>query len=309
MKLKVLVWMVLACICLGTACRSLPEPPEERALYIDLRQVVETRERGEWILDEKELEEARPKAMLSVCRVSPQTVEGLERWLDEQLSTRGGTPSKQHAEGADLGELDEEFTLERVRSLASYTNQSRDECPFWLAPDGDFDGIHRPTDRFVFLAESAGVGSLIVQGGDTLLGAGGAGRLFAAWGIGHRYLLGFGGEIGGAAGLEPLTAQDDKIETRIHAAVPVMFRVYDLTRFYDVELAATALASPADFDPSFGVRAQVGVGLLTVRISQFLPYFSVIAGYEILPFEDEAIHAVRVGTRFGVDFDPGSGDL
>lgn len=306
MNLKVIVWIALACVCLGTACRSLPEPASERALYIDLRQVVETRERGEWILDEKEFEEARPKAMLSVCRVSPATVDALDRWLDEQLEASGGSAAEQYRAGADRDEIGEELTLERVKTLARYADDSREQCPFWLDQDESFDGIHRPTDRFVFLAESAGVGSLIIQGDKTLLGAGGAGRLFAAWGLGHRYLFGFGGEIGGAAGLEPLTEEDDKIETRIHAAVPFMFRVHDLARFYDVELAATALASPADFDPSFGVRAQVGVGLLTVRISKFLPYFSVIAGYELLPFEDEAIHAVRVGTRFGVDLDPSS---
>lgn len=302
---RLLASIGFVCACLAGACRTVPEPVEQRALYIDLRQVVETRERGEWLLDDRELEEARPKAMQSVCRVSSTTVEGLDEWLGKELEELGGPPSRQFAQGVALGDLGEQLTLQRVRSLASYTNRTRQDCPFWMTADREFDGVHRPTDRFVLLAESAGVGSLILQGDDTLLGAGGAGRLLAAWGLGHRWLVAVGGEVGGAAGLEPLTDTDDKIETRVHAALPVMVRVHDLARFYDIDVAATALASPSDFDPSFGVRAQVGAGILTVRISRFLPYFALIAGYEVLPFEEPAIHVFRVGTRFGVDFDPG----
>lgn len=303
--LKVFVVCVgLVCAMCAGACRTLPQKSEQRALYIDLRQVVETRQRGEWLLDERELEEARPKAMQSVCRVSPATVEGLDEWLAKELDAQGGPPARQFARGADIDELDDALTLQRVRNLAAYADRTREQCPFWMSASGQFRGIHRPTDRLVFLAESAGMGALILQGDETLLGAGGAGRLLAARGFGHRWLLALGGEVGGAAGLEPLNEDDEKIETRVHAALPVMVRVFDLARFYDVDVAATALASPSDFDPSFGVRAQVGVGILTVRISRFLPYFALVAGYEVLPFEDPAIHIVRVGTRFGVDFDP-----
>jgi hypothetical protein len=292
-------------LCLSGACRSLPEPSEQRALYIDLRQVVETRERGEWLVDDTEIEEAQPKAMQSVCQVAPDIATSLSRWLDGQIQTRGGPAAEQYEAGVALTDLGEVLTLERVRELAISTDAARERCPFWLSADGDFEGVHRPTNRFVLMAESAGAGSLILQGDEILLGAGGAGRLLAARGLGHRYLLAFGGEVGGAAGLEPLSdGEDDKIETRIHAALPLMLRVFDLARFYDVELAATALASPRDFDPSVGFRAQLGAGILTVRISQFLPYFSLIAGYEILPWEEPAVHVFRLGTRFGVDFDP-----
>jgi hypothetical protein len=267
---------------------------------------VETRERGEWLLDEKELEAAQPKAMQSICRVTPDTVASLERWLDAQIASEGGPPDEQFESGVDLGELGEVMTLQRVRRLAHQTDEVRQSCPFWMTVEEDFEGVHRPTNRFVLLAESTGAGSLILRGDETILGAGGAGRLLAAWGLGHRYLLAVGGEAGGAAVLEPLTdSESDEIETRIHAALPVMFRIHDLARFYDIELAATALASPRDFDPLFGFRAQIGAGLLTVRISKFLPYFSLIAGYEVLPLEGEAIHIFRFGTRFGVDVDPG----
>jgi hypothetical protein len=300
--------VLLSLICLSGACRSLPEPAEERAVYIDLRQIVETRERSEWLMDNQELEEAQPKAMQSVCRVPSETIASLERWLDDQIESQGGPPVDQFDSGAELDSLGEALTLQRVQRLARQTDAARAACPFWIDAGDDFNGVHRPTNRFVLLAESAGAGSLIMQGDQILLGAGGAGRLLAAWGLGDRYLLAFGGEVGGAAGLEPLNnAENDEIETRIHAAVPLMFRVHDLARFYDVELAATALASPRNLEPSPGLRAQLGAGILTVRISQFLPYFSLIAGYEVLPWEDPAVHIFRLGTRFGVDFDPSAG--
>lgn len=298
---------LFALLCILMGCGSVPDQPSERAVYLDLRQIIETRERGEWLLDERELDEARPKAMLTICRVSPETVDSLDKWLDRELEAAGGPPEAQYRRGVDFDDLDEALTLDRIQALAERASADRDQCPFWLDVQPDFQGIHRPTDRFVFLAESAGVGSLQLQGDEQLLGAGGAGRLLAAVGIGHRYLVGAGGEVGGTAGLEPLRGESvsEEIETRIQLAAPVLFRIHDLTRIYDFELAATALTSPVDFDLQYGVRAQVGAGVLTVRLGDFLPYFLLTAGYEVLPWEDPAIHVLRVGTRFGVDFDPG----
>jgi hypothetical protein len=288
-----------------TGCSALPEERSQRALYRDLRQVVETRERGEWLVEYSEIERATPMAMQSVCQVPRNQEDDLSGWLDARLSAEGGPAEQQYDNGVPLRKLREELSLERTRALLESAQSRRDQCPFYLTPSDEFDGIHQTTSRFVLLAESVGAASLSIRGTNVFTGAGGAGRLLPSWGVSHRVLVGLGVEVGGAAGFSPLSGEEgEALETRVQAGVPLLFRFTDLSKVLDLGIAATGITSPTNPDPEIGVRATVGAGVSTVRVNKFLPYFTLMAGYQFFPWTEPQTHLVTAGTRFGFAFDP-----
>ncbi|MGM0556920.1 MAG: hypothetical protein ACQEVA_11125 [Myxococcota bacterium] len=301
----------LATICMllslafAAGCSPLPKNGTERALYQDLRQVVETRERAEWLIEYAEIERATPMALHSVCQVPVERATQLEGWITRQIELEGGPAEDQFEDGVPLRKLREELSLERTRALLLAAQQKRDRCPFYLEPEENFTGIHRPASRFVILGESVGAASLSLRGGSAFTGAGGAGRLLPAWGINHRLLVGVGVEVGGAAGFQPLSGGDSEpLETRVQAAVPLLFRFTDISNIADLEFAAVGITSPTDPEPEIGFRASIGGGVTTAKINKLLPYFVLMVGYQHFPWTDPVTHVVQAGTRFGFAFDP-----
>lgn len=294
-----------ASILLASACRPLPSQPTARALYQDLRQVVETRERAEWLIDEDELDDATPRALQSVCQADADAERDLATWLDEQLTVEGGPAEDQYRAGVPLNNLGEALSLERTSALLERATAAQDACPFYLTPRADFAGVHQSNDRFVILAESNGVASISFRDDTVFTGAGGAGRLLPGWGFANGTIIAVGGEFGGAAGFEPLAGNDtEPIQTRVQAAVPLLLRFQNLTYNLDLEAAVTGVSTATDFDPDIGFRAAVGAGVSTLRVQRLMPYVTLTLGYQYFPWTNPATHMMQIGTRVGVDFDP-----
>jgi hypothetical protein len=284
-------------------CTPLPQTLAERALYLDMRRIAETRQRTDWIVDRREVEEALPAAIQSVCAAPADAPAKLRRWIDRRVRAEGG-PAREAYEraGRDLGAASEILTIERAglildRALA-------EPCPFWIERDPEFAGVQEDTDRFVVYVETVGSGEVSWSRGAGTLGGAGAGRLLPAYGLGSRATLMGGAEVGGGGAL----AKDGSggIRASFAAAVPLLLRLQDVTRFWDLELAGTARI-PEGLDAwRPGFRIATGAGISALRVSNLLPYFALWAGFELLPAHggDPAVAVIRVGSRFGLDWDP-----
>jgi hypothetical protein len=293
-------------VCAG--CATLPEQPAERALYIDLHKAVELSESAGWVVDRVQLERNAEDALRSACQVDPALRDDLDAWITGQIALHGGPAERLYREhGDDLGAADGVLSLERTRALLRYADShAADDCPFWLEPSRDFEGVQGDADRFVLLAETIGFGSLAIESDQAALGGGGGGRLLFAHGIGPQFTFAFGGEVGGVGAFTVNEKGGRSLETTFTAAVPLLLRITRFSRVLDLELTPIVRLNPdLDVFPP-GVRASAGVGLLTMRASAFMPYVVLWLGYEYHPAigaspEDHALH---IGTRVGVDWDP-----
>jgi hypothetical protein len=296
------------CVLLSSGCATMPDGPVQRALYADARQIVETQERTGWRIDRYEIEDVAPSILESVCQVSEEERFKLLDWLEMRILQEGGPSEEAYDEaGGDIDEVDGEIlTLERMRDAISYADErADDECPFYLKPDPEFAGVQTDTDRFVILAESFGGLSLIYQG-EVLFGAGGAFRLLPGYGVSDRVTLAAGVELGGSGAVSGVGSEEgQELSARPQGAVPFITRIHDDTFVFDFEAAALAQIYAGTVTPP-GVRGLFGVGIGSVRIGSLMPMALGFVAYEFYPsFRDlPPSHAVRLGTRIGVNFDP-----
>lgn len=292
------------------ACSSLPARHDTRTLYVDLRKSIELSEDTGWVVDRLELQENLESALRSVCQVDPAISAALATHLTEAIEAEGGPAKLQYLEdGVDYGDLDEVLTLERTAGLLRLAESRRErDCPFWLEPKASFDGVEGDTDKTVVLLESQGFGAILIRGDDQDLSGGGGARVLLGRGVTSRLTLAVGGEFGGSGTLNPADTEG-RLDTSLHVAVPVMLRWFDISRVFDLELAPVVRfdeAGVSSLPP--GVRASFGYGLTTMRQGAFMPYVVVWLGYEGhgLFNDDKTSHSLRVGTRVGFDWDPGS---
>jgi hypothetical protein len=87
------------------------------------------------------------------------------------------------------------------------------------------------------------------------------------------------------------------------SSLPVLFRVRNMSRVVDVELAWT---QRYDSPTRHGVRVGIGYGLTTPRVSAFMPYGVIWVGYGLTPAAhgEPTDHTIWLGTRVGFDWDP-----
>lgn len=300
--------LIIGALVLTFGCASLPETPAERALYFDLRSVVETQSRIDWVVDEDHLADSSTPILTSACQTPPAARRALRGWIDLRLAEAGGSArAVWAANGRDLSAAREPLMLERTRAALDYAERRADECPFWLVPDEGFTGVQGNTDRLVFFAESMGSGQLVVQGGDVTIGGTGLARLLPAWGVTDRLTIGVGAELGVASTFPRTESGGRSVKPVFAGGIPVLFRVLDGTLRYDFDLAAVTRATRNEFEGlRFGGRASFGVGVATPRLAGVMPYIVAWAGYELLaPGAGEATtHSIRAGTRVGINWDP-----
>ncbi len=292
----------------GLGCATLPENHVQRALYSDARQVIETRQRLGWIIDRMEYEAAAPSLLQSVCQVPQGKRIELLDWLDARIEAEGGPAEAAYQrEGEDLDAISELLTLERMLGALEYADAlSSDDCPFWLEPDPEFDGVQTDTHRFVLLAETFGGPALIFKDG-VQLGGGGALRIMPGYGVSDRLTIALGVELGGSGALSGVgTDEEQEIVARPTGAVPLLLRIHDDTWVYDLELAAITQYYEDSLSIPPGARIALAGGIKTVRIGRIMPIALGFVAYEVEPaYRDLPIsHAFRIGTRIGVDYDP-----
>ncbi len=307
-------WVTLALgVALGSGgCATVPNDVAERALYIDMYRTVLTKERVDWVVDRTELESLAPNLFRSACQVTPETRTSLLTWLDQEIEREGGSAKALYKKnGGDLGAVSDLLTLERVRSALQYAHKRAEkDCPFWIEYDPDFLGVQRDAGRFVLLLESTGEGTLVFRGDEFAVAAGGAGRVLPAWGVSENLTIGIGAELGGRGLLSTGGAgeqQNQELDALVSGGIPLLFRFHDLTRAYDVEVAAVAFTQfGVENSIQPGGRIAFAVGVPTVRVGAFLPIAMLQLTYDFYPATDTApqTHLIRAGTRFVIDIDP-----
>ena len=166
-------------------------PQVQEALYTDLGIIVETREKSQWVADRFEVQEASNLALRSVCRTPLASHQALEAWLANEIIRMGGPAKDRYLQqGRSLDGLSDLIRTERIHRLAKHTLTIRNEdCPFWIQPTPDFNGIHQSSYRFVLMGESMGGGSAFLRDGEYAFGGGGAFRLLPAFGLSRRITL------------------------------------------------------------------------------------------------------------------------
>jgi hypothetical protein len=280
----------------------------QRALYLDLRKSVELSEDTGWVADTPQIQENAEHILRSTCQVDAAQRDGLDAWLSGQIMLAGGPAEQLYREHEhDLTAAEDSLTLERTRAQLRYgSTHAKDDCPFWLEPDPKFAGVQGDADRFVVLAETIGYGSLVLQSGDAGFGGGGGGRLLFGHGIGSRFTLAVGAELGG---LGTFAENDDgsrNLDTTFLAGVPVLLRFLQFSRVIDLEVAA--ITRPDSHEELFppGLRVSLSGGFATMRASAFLPYALLVLGYQYHPPDhgEAAEHSGLIGTRVGIDWDP-----
>ena len=289
-----------------SACSVLPKPPPQRALYSDLRQIVDTRQRVGWVIDRAEIDDAIPNALQSVCAVEEEQRLDLLDWFDKRITAAGGPSQAAYQRTGSLTGLAEVMTLERMRALLEAADErAAQDCPFWMKPDPNFAGVQGDAHKFVMIAESMGRLSLLVAPDEVLVGAGGALRVIPAYGVTDRVTLGMGVEVGGFGSLSQ-SGEGQRLNARPLGGVPLLVRLHDDTWLYDFELTPIFQYYQSAISWPPGLRGAFALGIGAVRIGSILPVAMAYVGYEYQPaFEDlTRTHALSVGTRIGVNFDP-----
>jgi hypothetical protein len=283
-------------------CVDLPNGPAERALYLDLRKIVDTNEDGGWTVDWLRLQANAEPALRSVCQVERGTRDELDVWLADQIALAGGPAKRAYlAHGRDLGAVSHSLSLERTRALLQYaSSRAAEDCPFWLAPNSVFAGDQGDAAHWVILGETQAFATFTVPGNIPALGGGG--RLFLGHGIGSRFTLAAGADVAASGTFVPSGGRSG-VDAYLTLATPALLRLTRFSRMFDVELAPVVRLSQGQSGWPPGARIQVGAGFSSVRISPFMPYFMVYAGYEIHPTDTKTgiDQTIQIGTRIAVD--------
>lgn len=294
-------WLGLWCLLSG--CLTVPEPAAQRALYLDLRKIVELHEDAGWVVDSVRARDSLEPSLHSLCQVEPGAQQALDAWLGRRLQLQGGSAeSVYRAHGRSLSAAAEALALERTRLLLRLGMQHVDECPFWLAPHADFEGQQSDAGRFFLLAESTGFVSLVLQ--DWVPALGGGGRLLLGRGLGTQLSAALGAELAASGTLVPRDGHG--LDATATIAVPLMLRITRLSRMLDLELAPVVrFASGHEAWPP-GARLTVGAGIAGLRGAAFMSYTELYLGYELHPGAHGVAtdHTLVLGTRLATDWSP-----
>jgi hypothetical protein len=297
-------WSWLSCVGIVLCgCVNLPSGPAERALYLDLRKIVDANEDGGWTVDWLRLQANLEPALRSTCQVDTRAREALDAWLGEQIALVGGPAEHAYlTRGRDLNGVSRSLSIERTRSLLRYAgSRAALDCPFWLSPKAAFAGEQGDAARWVLLGETQAFGTFTVPGNVPALGGGG--RLFLGHGIGSRLTLAGGIDLAASGTFIPNPGAGPGVEAYLTLATPVLLRGTSFSRLYDIELAPVIRLSQGQPSWPPGARVQVGAGYASVKTSQFMPYFMFYAGYEIHPAKTKlgVDHTIQLGTRIAFD--------
>ena len=296
---------LLLWLCCG-GCATLPQRTAERALYFDLRKVIEVNEDSGWTMDSARLQLNIEPALRSVCQVQPSVRTDLERWLNAEI-TRNGGPAQQAylANGGDLSAVATALSLERTLALLRTAEQeAQSQCPFWLAPQGDFAGEQADYRRWVVLGETQAFGTVAVPGPVPALGGGA--RLFLGRGVSPQLTLALGADAAASGTFIPSSGSGGGVDAYLTLAAPILLRTIKFSRVFDVELAPVVRLAHGQSGWPPGARVELGYGFTSIRLSPFMSYYMIYAGYEVHGIGDgsQMDHTIQLGTKLSVDWAP-----
>ncbi len=291
----------------AVGCVPMPRGSAQRALYRDLRKIVDLRDRTGWVVDRIDVQEVAPSAMRSACQVGEPARLSLASWLDRRIAAEGGPAREAYRKnGNSLRAIDGLVTLERVRAVLGYTNEhAAADCPFWLTPSPSFAGVEGAARRWVLWLETMGGLSIYTVRDTVTFGGGGVGRLLFTRGVSERLSLGIGAEVGGGGTFPPGDTGGRGLVASFAAAVPILLRFAESAYVYDVEVAPTAWFTEQSVQPRPGVRVATGAGLSTLRVGSIAPHGLLWIGYEyqFALGAEPPVHVFKIGSRVGLDWD------
>lgn len=288
------------------SCASLPARPAVRALYLDLRKIVEVNEDSGWTVDAWRLHANSEPVLRSVCQVGPAQRAELDAWLGGEIERHGG-PARQAflQNGRDLSAVATALSLERTRMLLrAAESRVSEDCPFWLAPRRDFAGEQGDYRRWIVLGETQAFGTVEVPGPVPALGGGA--RLLFGRGVTPTFTLALGVDAAASGTFIPSSGQGGGVDAYVALATPILLRATRFSRLFDVELAPVVRFAPGKSAWPPGARVELGYGLASIRQSAFMSYYTIYAGYELhgVGSSDGIDHTLQLGTKLSVDFTP-----
>lgn len=285
-----------------------PDPDCEAAyaLTADVRRIVAGEESEGWFSDADAFRSMDEPVLESVCQATPDARARALSGLRAERARAGDARELYRRAGAVTDEVERALTADReLRALERALARVEAECPFWLAPDPDFQGLQSDRKRITLNLETGGYFQLRETESDWTFGGGGMGRLLVGWGFDGRTTALLGAELGGGAMIRPGTSASQFV-INYFPAVPLVVRMNELTWNWGVETAAVALFQADDTRLSLGGRLGAALGFTALRTRNVLPWAGLAIDYEYYPRGGgrAPAHFLRGGLRFGFPYDP-----
>lgn len=290
------------------AARAQDPNAEAETLIADLRKIVEIRAASGWKIDRYEYEGMMPDALLSVCRTPRETQSNALAKVGRRVEILGGPFEEAfHKNGDKMDGLKDLLFATRVeRLLREASLRALTECPVWMTPKGPFRGVQTDARKITLSGEGGGLGFIfnVDKRGDATLGGGGMGRLMLGFGLDYRWTVLLGVEVGGGA-LIQRNGTTTELPLLFQAAIPLVLRLHDVSWHYEVELGFVGLADEKDTRVSPGLRVGGLIGISTLRVRSFMPWFGLGGAMEQY-LDSTARPAFRIwkgGARIGFNWD------
>ena len=281
--------------------QAMEAPPATRALVRDLHRIVALQEQSDWGMDEFEFESMLPTALRSICRAPSDTWPATDALLDRAVLTLGGEPEAAfEAAGRDLGAIKDLLSAWRTRELFRRAQQFTAQCPFWMAQNPEYRGLHSDEGRWSLHLEGGGLFVGRVSGKEFRLGGGGGGRVTVGHGLSESWDLRLGVGLGSSA-LADKSIETENVAVDFYVDAPVILRHSGVVWRQEIEVSPVATGVPWLAPMQFGVRVGGLIGLGYLRVRGVMPwaglgvYGEYIFARSGLP---EAIN-LRMGVRVG----------
>jgi len=263
-------------------------PPAARALVRDLDRLVALQEQSGWGMDYFEFEAMLPMAMRSICRAPADLWPATDALLDAEVLALGGDPEAAfEAAGRDLGAVEDLLSAWRARELFRAAQQHTARCPFWMAQNAAFLGLHSDEGRWSLHLEGGGLLVARLIDKEFRLGGGGGGRMTVGHGLSESWDLRMGVGFGSSA-LADKSVETENVAVDFYVDAPVVLRHSNVVWRQEIEVAPVATGVPWLAPMQFGVRVGglIGVGYLRVR--------------EVMPWVGLGVYAEYIFARSGL---------
>ena len=293
---------------LASGCSQRPAPviPSERALFRDLERVVTVAAATGWHVDRLEVEDVMENALESTCRVDALDRRGLATWLDAEIRRRGGpVEAAWRTRGKDLGQVGDLLVLDRVRQVLHRAEALSLDCPFWLEPAHPYRGRQISESRWQISVGGGGKGSIMLQGGQQDVNAGGAGRILLGRMLRSGDGIYAGIEVGGSASFpRDASGARTQLELAADVVVPLVYRRTLTSAYVEVEGGWLGRSTEDDWGRlDQGVHVGVAFGARALRTRFVFPGAAFGLSYERVFVAGEDLTMIKVGGRVAFDLD------
>jgi hypothetical protein len=294
------------------ACAARPLPPEKPTalLYRDLERLVTLTEAAGWGIDRLELEAMLPEVLDSVCRIERAHRAALLGWLDAEIAREGGSVEQVwRARGKKLSRVGSLLTMTRVRAaLDQAMSAAEADCPFWLEPDGDFEGRQISDGQWQVSIGGGGKGIGVRQGGRDDINFGGGGRFLIGRVFDMRSALYTGFELGASASFpKDPGGERSSLVFGFDLVAPLIYRYTFVNTYLEGEAGWLGTSTEDDLgDITHGAHVGAAIGGRAARARWFFPGAALGVSWErTFPREEQgaARTTFKIGVRVVFDLD------